>query len=104
MSRWSFSFVVAQGNNGHYDRVVVDFRGLNSVLRIVDCVLSTAEDILSRLEGNCFFSIIDLAKGCYQIRADDSTAELLTVRSVSGKYSFVVLELGPANSVAEIVF
>jgi len=38
-------------------RVVVDFRGLNSVLKKVD----TAEDILSRFEGKYYLSIIDLA-------------------------------------------
>jgi len=41
----------------------VDFRGLKSVLNKGDCMLPTAEDILSRLEGNCRFSIVDLAKG-----------------------------------------
>jgi len=53
MSPWSSPFAVAKGKNGRYDRVVVDCTGLNSVLKKVDCVLPTAEDILSRHEGNC---------------------------------------------------
>ena len=45
--------MVANDKNGRYDRVVVDFRGMNSVLKELDCLLRTAEDILSRIESKC---------------------------------------------------
>jgi hypothetical protein len=40
-----FSFILAKVKNGKADRVVFDFRCLNTVLKKVEHMLSTARDI-----------------------------------------------------------
>ena len=53
-------------------RFVVDYRNVNSVIKSEIWPLPRIEDILDRLAGSKYFSVLDLTSGYWQVEVDES--------------------------------
>jgi Reverse transcriptase (RNA-dependent DNA polymerase) len=90
------SFIIPK-NNGTV-RVVSDFRVLNSKLQRVAFPIPRIQDILTSLNGFRYATSIDLNMGYYTIRLSPQAQKLCTIVFPWGKYSYLRLPIGVANS------
>jgi Reverse transcriptase (RNA-dependent DNA polymerase) len=90
------SFIIPK-KNGKV-RVVSDFRVLNSKLQKVECPIPRIQDILTSLNGFTFATSIDLNMGYYTIRLTPQAQKLCTIVFLWGKYSYLRLPMGVADS------
>jgi Reverse transcriptase (RNA-dependent DNA polymerase) len=88
------SFIIPKKNGTV--RVVSDYRVLNSKLQRFP--IPKIQDILTSLNGFTFATSIDLNMGYYTIRLTPQAQKLCTIVFPWGKYSYVRLSIGVANS------
>jgi hypothetical protein len=78
-------------------RFCVDYRGLNEVTVRNVYPLPRISDILSRLLGAEFFSIVDLQSGYHQLTLRVEDRQKAAFVTPDGLYHFKVLPFGVAN-------
>jgi hypothetical protein len=74
LSPWSASIVLVKKKTGDV-RLCVDYRKLNAITKKDSFPLPRIDDVLDMLDGQKFFSTIDLASGYWQIKMDDNSKE-----------------------------
>ncbi|XP_045034364.1 uncharacterized protein LOC123475563 [Daphnia magna] len=95
-SSWSAPVVLIRKKDGTW-RFCVDYRKLNSVTVRDVYPLPRIADVLSRLEGAEFFSILDLQAGYHQIPVRDEDRHKTAFITADGLYQFKVLPFGLSN-------
>lgn len=81
-------------------RLCIDFRKLNSVTKKNVFPLPNLEDCLDALNGNKYFSTLDLASGYWQIEMAEKSKELTAFRTETGHYEFERMPFGLCNAPA----
>ena len=87
------SFVCVTKSNGKI-RLCLDPRDLNRAVKRPHYVTPTLEDVLSRLHGAKYFSILDARSGYWNLKLDDKSADLTTFNTVHGRFRFNRLPFG----------
>lgn len=95
-SAWSAPVVLILKPDGTW-RFCVDYRGLNEVTVRNVYPLPRISDILSKLQGAEFFSIMDLQSGYHQLPLRKENREKTAFVTPDGLYQFKVLPFGLAN-------
>ena len=83
--------VVKKSGNG---RICVDLKKLNDEVKRETFILSTIDDVTSKLTGATVFTSIDAASGFYQIPLYEDSQELTTCITPFGRYCFRRLTFG----------
>ncbi|EYB85899.1 hypothetical protein Y032_0289g1517 [Ancylostoma ceylanicum] len=82
-------------------RICADFStGLNDALDLHQYPLPLPEDIFATLNGGRYFTHIDLADACLQIKVDDQSKRLLTINTHRGLYQYNRLPFGVKSAPA----
>ena len=79
-------------------RFCVDFRKLNAVMKSDKWPVPCVEEIFDDLPGSSVFSTLDLFRGYWQIKIDDTCKEKTTFICKFGTYQFEVMPFGLKNS------
>ena len=98
-SPWSFPLVVVKKKDGS-DRMCVDFRTLNKIVRPVSYPLPLIDDILSLLGNAKYFTALDLKSGYWQVQLDDDSKEKTAFACHRGLFQFNVMPFGLSNAPA----
>ncbi len=90
---WVNSFVCVTKSNGNI-RLCLDPRDLNRAVKRPHYVTPTLEDVLCRLHGAKYFSILDARSGYWNLKLDEESADLTTFNTVHGRFRFNRLPFG----------
>ena len=90
---WVNSCVCVTKPNGKI-RLCLDPKDLHSAIKRPHYVTPTLEDVLTRLNGAKYFSILDARSGYWNIKLDDKSADLTTFNTTFGRYRFNRLPMG----------
>jgi predicted aspartyl protease len=94
---WSSPVMLVKKKDGSF-RFVVDYRHLNSITER-DCYpLPRIDDTLNRLNGNNYFTKLDLKTGYHQIRIHPTDKDKTTFVTSHGAFRFHVMPQGLTNS------
>jgi transposase InsO family protein len=99
MSPWAFPLVVVKKKDGS-DRMCVDFRTLNKIVRPASYPLPLIDDILALLGGSTCFSSLDMKSGYWQVRMDENSKEKTAFACHKGLFQFNVMPFGLHNAPA----
>ena len=55
-------------------------------------------DVIDSLDGNCYFSNIDLTSGCFQMALDEESQNVTAFVSPMGLYEWKTLHMGLASA------
>ena len=87
-SSWSAPIIVVpKGDGGKC--LVIDYRALNKVTWKFTWPMPKVEDILSKLNGATYFTILDLCAGYHHISLDKSSIPKTAFNSPFGKYEYI---------------
>ena len=75
-SDWAAPSLLVPKKDGTY-RVVVDYRGLNKQIEKTCWLLPRINQVMDSLEGNMYFSNIDLLSGYFQMALEEESQQLL---------------------------
>ena len=90
---WVNSCVCVTKSNGQI-RLCLDPKDLNKAVKRPHYATPTLEDVLSRLNGAKFFTILDARSGYWNIKLDQESALLTTFNTTYGRYCFNRLPMG----------
>ncbi len=94
---WSSPVILVKKKDGSY-RFVVDYRSLNNITER-DCYpLPRIDDTLNRLNGNNYFTKLDLKSSYHQIRIHPDDKDKTTFITSHGTFRFNVMPQGLTNS------
>jgi hypothetical protein len=79
-------------------RAVCDYWAINSITKKVLPSLPLFENIVTQLDGERFFSRLDLASQFYQIRVEPEDIEKTSFRTCFGLYNWTVCPMGMTGS------
>ena len=96
---WASPVVLARKPDNSW-RFCVDFRRINALTHVPVYPLPKIEDALSRLEGSCWFSHLDLQAGFWQIPLKPGDKEKTGFITPDGHYRFNVMPFGLAGAPA----
>ena len=98
-SSWSAPIiVVSKGDGGKH--LIIDHRALNKVTRKFVWPMPKVEDIFSQLNGAKYFSTLDLRAGYHHTRLTTDLIPKTAFTSQFGKYEYVKLPFGLAQTPA----
>ena len=98
-SIWSaLIIVVPKGDGGKC--LVIDYRALNKVTKKFTWPMPKVEDIFSKLNGATYFTTLDLRAGYHHIPLDKPSIPKIAFNSPFGKYEYVKVPFGLAQSPA----
>jgi len=93
-SNWTSPIVIAKKQNGKL-RLCVDFStGVNNAIMNNKHPLPTVENIVSKLNGSCFFSLLDLSDAFFQVEIDEAHREITIITTPKGLFRFKRLPFG----------
>ncbi len=98
-SEWNSPLVVVPKKNGDL-RLCVDFRKLNSITIRPQYPMPNTQEMFDTLQGNRFFSTLDLSSGYYHVSMDETDAAKTGFSSRSGHYHFVRMPFGLSGAPA----
>ena len=81
-------------------RMVVDFRKLNKITKLIKYPLPLIDDQIDRLGGQMYFISLDLKSGFYQIPVHPDSIEKTAFITPDGHWEFLRMAMGLANSPA----
>ena len=84
-SDWAAPSILVPKKDGSF-RLVVDYRGLNKQIEKTCLALPRISDVIDSLEGNMFFSSIDLTSGYFQMALKDDSQNLTAFITPMGLY------------------
>lgn len=96
-SSWSSPVILVKKKDGSY-RFVIDYRQLNNITERDSYPLPRIEETLNRLNGNNYFSKLDLKTGYHQIPIHQSDKEKTTFVTYNGIFHFNVMPQGLKNA------
>ncbi|CAF0917660.1 unnamed protein product [Rotaria sordida] len=96
-SSWSSPVILVKKKDGTY-RFVIDYRQLNNITERDSYPLPRIEETLNRLNGNNYFSKLDLKTGYHQIPIHSSDKEKTTFVTYNGMFQFNVMPQGLKNA------
>ena len=79
-------------------RLVVDYRGLNKQIEKTSWPLPRINDVIDSLDGNCYFSNIDLTSGYFQMAFDEKSQNVTVFVTPMGLYKWKRLSMGFASA------
>ena len=82
------------------DRMVCDFRGLNSVTTTNSGSLPYVKELFARLKDSVIFTKLDLTSGYHQLRIRESDIPLTAFITPHGHFEWVVMPFGEKNAPA----
>ena len=98
-SSWSAPIIIVPTGDGG-KCLVIDYRALNKVTRKFTWSMPKVEDIFSKLNGAKYFTTLDLRDGYHHIPLDKSSILKITFNSPFGKYEYVKVPFGLAQTPA----
>ena len=98
-SPWASPVVLVKKKEGTL-RFCVDYRKLNSITTRDVYPLPRVEDALSRLQGSCYFSIMDMQAGYWQVGLNPEDRKKSAFITADGLYQFKVMPFGLTNAPA----
>ena len=96
-SDWAAPSILVPKKDGSF-RLVVDYRGLNKQIEKTCWPLPRISDVIDSLEGNMFFSSIDLTSGYFQMALKDESQNLTAFITPMGLYKWKRLPMGLASA------
>ena len=96
-SEWAAGAFIIPKANGTV-RFLSDFRELNKRIVRKPFPIPKIQDLLQKLQGFQYATSLDLNMGYYTIRLDPDAQKLCTIILPWGKYSYLRLPMGVANS------
>ena len=96
-SYWAAPSILVKKKDGS-NRLVVDYRGLNKQIEKTSWPLPRINDIIDSLVGNCYFSIIDLTSGYFQMALDEESQNVTAFVTPMGLYKWKRLPMGLASA------
>lgn len=84
------------------NRVCVDFRKLNKLTVFDPEPMPAAVDLFQKLNGDKFFSKIDLRKGYWQVTIPEADVPKTAFVTPDGSYEFLKMPFGMVNSAATL--
>ena len=96
-SYWAAPSILVKKKDGNY-RLVVDYRGLNKQIEKTSWPLPRINDVIESMDGNCFFSNIDLTSGYFQIVLHKESQDLTAFITPMGLYKWKRLPMGLASA------
>lgn len=91
---WGSQVVLAKKKNGEI-RICCNFKPtLNPFLEQNEYPIPNVDDLLFTLNGNKFFSIIDLSGAYLQLALNEESRKLTTINTIHGLYSYKRLPFG----------
>ena len=101
---WVNTIVVAMKKNGKIC-LCLDPRPLNKVIKRQHYALPTFEDIVSKVAGAKYFSILDARSGyCKYLKLDNKSSDLTTFNTTFGKYQYRFLRMPFGLNVSQDIF
>jgi hypothetical protein len=97
-SPWAAPVVYVPKKESGQWRLCIDFRKLNSVAKTTAYPLPRIGDIFDTLEGNRYFTSLDLACGFWQIELDEESRPKAAFNTIYGQYRFRRLPFGLATA------
>ena len=91
-SEWAAPTFVVPKKTGDV-RILTDFRELNKVMKRKPYPLPKISDLLQKLQGFKYATVIDLSMGYYHIRLDEESSKLCTTILPWGKYRYLRLPM-----------
>ena len=98
-SSWSFSVLFIPKPNGKL-RFCVDFRKVNDVTQPNRSPLANQSELLDSLQGNSYFSALDLASGYYQLSMNEKSRPYTAFPTPYGLMQWRVMPMGLSNAPA----
>ncbi|KAK3107127.1 hypothetical protein FSP39_007863 [Pinctada imbricata] len=98
-SPWSFPLLVAKRKDGS-DRMCVDFRTLNKIVKPISFPLPLIDDILSLIGNAKYFTTLDLRHGYWQVTLDERSKEKTAFSCHRGLFEFNRMPFGLSNAPA----
>ena len=95
-SSYSFPVIIVPKKDGG-DRFCVDYRKLNKITHTDVHPLPRIDDMIDRLKGSKFFSIIDLKAGYWQIKIQEDSIKYTAFSTPDGHYECLRLPFGVRN-------
>lgn len=92
-TEWVNPLVIVNKPNGDI-RICMDPKDLNNAIKREYFPMPTVDDIVSKLNGAKFFSILDASDAFYQIKLDYKSSLLCTFNTPYGRYRFLRLPYG----------
>ena len=92
------AFLVSQ--KGKEDRMVVDYRSLNKITKLIKYPLPLIDDQIDNLGGKEYFISLDLKSGYYQIPMHTESIEKTAIITPDGHWEFLRMAMGLANAPA----
>ena len=96
-SPWSAPIVLVKKKTGE-DRLCIDYRRLNAVTKKDSFPLPRIDDVLDLLQGQKYFSTLDLASGYWQIEMDPESKEKTAFIVDNNVYEWNRLAFGLTNA------
>ena len=96
-SSWSTPIIVVPKRDGD-KYLVIDYRTLNKVTQKFVWPMPRVEDIFSKLDGVKYFSTLDLHTGYHHIPLNDDSIPKTAVTSPFGKFEYLKVPLGLAQT------
>jgi len=90
---WVNSIVCVTKPNGSL-RLCLDPKDLNAAIKRPHHVMPTLDDVLPKLKGGKFFSILDARSGYWNIKLSTESSYLTTFATPFGRYRFLRLPFG----------
>jgi hypothetical protein len=97
MSPWAAPIVLVQKKTGDV-RLCVDFRKLNAITKKDSFPLPRIDDVLDLLQGQQYFSTLDLASGYWQIELEEDSKEKTAFIVDNNLYEWNRLAFGLTNA------
>ena len=82
---WAASSILLRKKDGSY-RLDVDYRGLNNQIEKTSWPLPRINDVIDCLDGNCYFSNIDLTSGYFQTALGKESQNMTALLTPMGLY------------------
>ena len=99
-SPWSSPVIIVMKKD-KTRRFVVDYRNVNAILITETWPLPRIQDILDRLAGSIYFSVLDLTQGYWQIKMHEDSKAMTAFQTPDGNYQFKRMPFGLKNAVSE---
>ena len=97
LSEWAAPKMLVPQKDGSY-RLVIDYRKLNSQTVKTSWPLPRIKDILGSLQGSCYFSNLNLAKGFHQMEIEEEDQHLTSFITPFGLYKWKKMPMRLCNS------
>lgn len=91
---WVNALVVVEKPRTGALRICLDPRDLNKAIKRPHYPLPTLDDVISRLTGARYFSVLDARSGYWAIKLTEESSKLTTFNTVVGRYRFLRLPFG----------